>query len=358
MPASFLGKDAADFHPDAVASAERFVAVSRRLQDRSFWPLRVFANANLFLWHMDAFAASTDPVPAFAEILDRASAFLELAEAGAPRPGRFSAPLPREADPDKPTAAIFGQIYAPLTDEEYFAEAYATLDVRLSRNDIDPRLLFGGKIVLDAGCGAGKYSAAMARFGAAQVIGVDITADGVAQAAAQASKIPEKDRLSFRVGSVTALPVPDASVDLAWCNSVLHLVDHPERGIAELARVLKPGGLAFIYVNGRFGLLELLVRTLYAANEGLPRDFFQHCLGATGMNPGRVAWVVGFTFANYRFLPKVEVEAMLAASGFSIEKQLTRGIPTDQMEQVAAGLPFGTVKYGEAKLNYLARKVA
>jgi hypothetical protein len=42
--------------------------------------------------------------------------------------------------------------------------------------------------------------------------------------------------------------------------------------------------------------------------------------------------------------------------GFSDIRQLTRGVATDQIEQVTVGLPYARVKYGEAQLKYLATR--
>lgn len=352
-----LGLDTNAFDPRAIEAAEKFVETSRRLGDRSFWPLRIFTNAELFLWHLDAFDRPDDPVPLFVEAFDRARHFLENAAGSRLTAAAFPPRNPDDADPDEATGPIFGDIYSPITDEEYFGEALRTLESRLTLNGIDPHVLFKDKRVVDAGCGAGKYGAAMVRFGAAHVTGVDITVGGLEKARRQSSKFPEGARMEFRQGSVTDLPVEDGVADLAWCNSVLHLVDDPLKGLKELNRVLKPGGKAFIYVNGSFGLLEILVRALYAANQDLPRSLFQHALAATGMNPGRVAWVVGFTFANYRFMPRAWVEEMIAEAGFEVVTKLERGLPIDQCEAVAAGAPYASVKYGEAKLNYLMSKV-
>ncbi len=345
------------YNPHVTAAADRFVAASHALADRSFWPIRIFTNANLFLWHLEVFAGDNDPTPRMVDVLDRATSLLQDADKCGVCLEQFPPIDGKNKNPDDATGLIFGDIYAPISDREYFTEAYETLKTRLERNGVDPRRLFGGKVVFDAGCGIGKYSAAMAQFGAARVVGLDLTEEGVNKARAQASKIEYGERLSYFVGSVTDIPIMDGSVDLVWCNSVLHLVDRPMRGIQELARVLKPGGRAFVYVNGRFGLLELLVRTLYAANQGLPRSLFQHVLVLCGMNPGRIAWIVGFTFANYRFMPQAEVEKMLKDAGFVIESRLDRGIATDYSEQLAAGLPYGRIKYGEGKLNYLVRKI-
>lgn len=50
------------------------------------------------------------------------------------------------------------------------------------------------------------------------------------------------------VGSVESMPLPDASVDSVLCTQVLEHVAHPVQAVAEIFRVLKPGGAALITV--------------------------------------------------------------------------------------------------------------
>lgn len=65
---------------------------------------------------------------------------------------------------------------------------------------------------------------------------------------------PGADRRSVDVqGSITALPFPDASFDLAICYHVLEHVPDDRAGMRELARVLKPGGFALVQVPWRPG---------------------------------------------------------------------------------------------------------
>lgn len=354
---SLIGNDTGAFDQTALASAERFVRASCALDDRVFWPLRIFTNAQLFLWHIDAFAGPEQPVPAICKAFDAASSFLETA----PAAGLFSTqfpPAPREGMAPSKVGEIFGDIYQPLSDKEYFEDAYEVLNLRLTKNDVDPRRLFAGKVVVDVGCGSGKYSAAMIKFGAAKVRGFDIAEKALETGRHQAQKSGMSDRIEYQIGSALDVPASDESADVVWANSVLHLVDDANLALKEISRVLKPGGTAFIYVNGRFGLFELLVRALYAANKGISRQLYQHYLALSGMRPGRVAWVVGTTFAPYRFIPKDELERLFKKNALTIERQLTRGLATDQMEQVNSGLAYGTIKYGESKLNYLVRKAS
>lgn len=89
--------------------------------------------------------------------------------------------------------------------------------------------------VLDAGCGTGANLELLAEFG--RVTGVDLAAEALAHCRARGA-----DRLVR--ASVLDLPFEDASFDLVLSCDVLSEVGAPddERGLAELARVLRPGG--------------------------------------------------------------------------------------------------------------------
>ena len=89
---------------------------------------------------------------------------------------------------------------------------------------------------LDAACGTGRHAAFLASRGH-RVAGVDTSAAMLAHARAH---VPEA---TLAVGSLVALPIPDASVDVAVCAlALMHLRDI-RSAIAELARVLRPRGL-------------------------------------------------------------------------------------------------------------------
>jgi ubiquinone/menaquinone biosynthesis C-methylase UbiE len=60
--------------------------------------------------------------------------------------------------------------------------------------------------------------------------------------AAEGARICALPNVDVREGDAAALPVDDRSVDIVISNAVLNLVPEKERAIAEMARVLKPGG--------------------------------------------------------------------------------------------------------------------
>jgi SAM-dependent methyltransferase len=89
--------------------------------------------------------------------------------------------------------------------------------------------------VLDAGCGTGRYSTMLAGRGH-EVIGVDQSG---AMLDIARKKLPSAD---FREGDLTALPLPDRSVDAVLCALTLVHVPDLARALREFARVMRPGG--------------------------------------------------------------------------------------------------------------------
>jgi ubiquinone/menaquinone biosynthesis C-methylase UbiE len=100
--------------------------------------------------------------------------------------------------------------------------------------------------VLDVGCGTGKLlRRATTYWPEAQLIGVD-PANGMIEMAKRLTP-----NATFFTGMAEALPLEDASVDLALSTSSFHHWQDQAAGIREIARVLRPGGY-FVLVDASF----------------------------------------------------------------------------------------------------------
>ena len=114
-----------------------------------------------------------------------------------------------------------------------------------------------GERVLDLGCGAGRFVAAL-RDAGAEAVGVELAEAALGRARRNA---PGADlRLVEPDGS---LPLDHASVDLVWCSEVLEHVADTAYLLLEVRRVLRPGGRVLVTVpyHGRIkGALIALAR--------------------------------------------------------------------------------------------------
>ena len=117
----------------------------------------------------------------------------------------------------------------------------------LRKMTIDNALIKAGDSVLDVGCGTGEVALqAKTRAKAGKVYGIDPAPEMIATARKKAAR--KRLDIDFRVGVIEALPFPDASIDVVTSSLMMHHL--PEelkvRGLAEIYRVLKPGGRLLI----------------------------------------------------------------------------------------------------------------
>ena len=130
--------------------------------------------------------------------------------------------------------------------------SYNTPDISRQRlQTLKSLALNAGEHVVDVGCGTGFLVSEMAAVvgESGHLAGVDFSQDMLDVASKRCESLPQ---VTLRQGSADALPLEDASFDAASCTQVLLYVPDLQKSIAELARVLKPGGrLAVIETDWR-----------------------------------------------------------------------------------------------------------
>jgi ubiquinone/menaquinone biosynthesis C-methylase UbiE len=163
---------------------------------------------------------------------------------------------------------------------QHFNEAAA--DEENFPSTIDPRIYhvqlileyFGdlsGKRVLDAGCGKGRFARVLAEgYPRASIVALDL-------AEAMLRHVPEG--IGACAGSMTALPFPDGVFDCAYATESLeHAVDI-EGAVAELCRVVRPGGrIVIIDKNSKqWGRLKTPEWEKWFGRKELEKMLARHC---------------------------------------------------------------------------------
>jgi len=169
-----------------------------------------------------------------------------------------------------------------------------------------------GTRILEVAPGPGYLSIEIARRGAYQVIGLDISHTFVEIAARNAREA--NVNIDFRQGNASAMPFAAGSFDLVVCRAAFKNFSEPVKAISEMCRVLKPGGRAMIIDLRR----DVSQKTINQYVDRLGVGFFS-------------AWMMKLTF---RFM--------------LIKRAYTR----EQVSQFVALSPFGRYKLAENPIGF------
>jgi SAM-dependent methyltransferase len=163
-----------------------------------------------------------------------------------------------------------------------------------------------GQHALDVGCGPGALTAVLVdRLGAEHVSAIDPSESFVA---ALHERLPVVD---VRVGAAEALPYDDDTFDLALAQLVVHFMKDPVAGLAEMARVTKPGGLVAANVwdhargNGPVTMFWKAVHTLDPTEEmentmpGVREGHLAALFSEAGLTPEETTLSVEARFENF-----------------------------------------------------------
>lgn len=136
--------------------------------------------------------------------------------------------------------------------EDQFGQIDIYVFDQILRGNITPDMR-----VLDAGCGFGRNLVYLLRSGC-EVFALDEDAEGVEHvrqlSASLQTGLPAEN---FQVGSIEKMPFPDGFADVVLSSAVLHFARDDRqfrRMLAELWRVLKPGGMLFCRLGSRIGM--------------------------------------------------------------------------------------------------------
>ena len=171
-----------------------------------------------------------------------------------------------------------------------------------------------GGVILDVASGTAGVAIALAKRTTARIVGADLTEQMLRRGRRNVAAADLAARITLVAGRAEQLPFPDASFDALTFTYLLRYVDDPQATLAELARVVKPGG--------RVASLEFAVppSPLWRAAWWL---YTRTLLPAGGLVTGGKEWLDVGRFlgpnisAHYRRYPVDWTEAAWRSAGFT-----------------------------------------
>ena len=254
------------------------------------------------------------------------------------------------------TQQLYGSLWDQFDTSVYIEEAVRILRERFAEcGFLDS--IETGSTVLDAGCGSGRYSMALASLCSAKVIGLDLGTTSLENArriAADASIT----NLEFRTGNVLDLPFADGSIDCIFSNGVLHHTGDTARGLHEMHRVLRPGGRAFLYLYGAGGVFWHARRAARKVMQRIPREYTCDVLRMIGMPANRFIFVDTWYVPIEEHISRDALESLLSATGFShCEKMVSRRATDLDSAEIMDDPAFAAI-WGDGEHRYVLRKSA
>jgi arsenite methyltransferase len=202
--------------------------------------------------------------------------------------------------------------------------------------------LRAGETVLDVGSGAGIDSILAGRLvgPSGRVIGLDLLEEMCARAREHARQAGVDGWVEFRRGEMEAMPLPDASVDVVISNGVINLSARKSRALAEIFRVLRPGGrlcVVDLTVDDELPPTVLQSPAAWAGcvSGALSEDVFRRKLANVGFEQVVIGDPAPFGLAEAALYPLFTPETI---------EQMRQLLPPERHRQVATSVLVTAVR--------------
>jgi len=130
---------------------------------------------------------------------------------------------------------------------DYDAMDHAGVNARFVADFLAAHGRCRGGEVLDVGTGTALIPIGLARLDArARIVGVDLAGSMLDLAASNVDRAGLADRIRLRAADAKALDVPDGRYEAVIANTIVHHIPDPMLALAEMARVVAPGGTVFV----------------------------------------------------------------------------------------------------------------
>lgn len=207
------------------------------------------------------------------------------------------------------------------------------------------------KVIIDVGCGGGRYSNALRLLKAKSVIGIDYSDQGISTA----KKNYNYKNILFKKQDVLNIKFEKNKFDIVFSNGVLHHTSNLKKGIKELYRVCKPGGYIFLFLYGTGGLFWSARKEMNKLMKAIPQEYSQQILDIIGMPSNRFIFIDNWYVPIERHCSHEEIYKIFQSLGAEYIEKSKKGRKTD-LETGLLNYRKSEIIWGEGDIRLLIKK--
>lgn len=248
------------------------------------------------------------------------------------------------------TAGLYCDLWSKLDENALIEEAGELLTRRLTKEIVAEYVK--GKIVLDMGCGSGRYALALAALGAKEVVAVDYLSEAFENSRSHAKRL--RLPIMFMRANVLALPFEDRSFDFVFSNGVLHHTRDWSAALSEYGRMVRSSGYLYLYGSG--GLFWATRSAMREIFSRIPRVYAQTVLDIMRLPSNRFIFMDVWYVPIENHIKRVELEASLREMGLNYG-QVRSEVSFDLSSTRMLNMRGAEIMWGEGEHRYfVARK--
>ena len=249
------------------------------------------------------------------------------------------------------TQTLFGKLWNTRF-EDFSLDQKNFLNKLLKKLDFDTKKI-KNKLVLDMGCGSGRFSVAFARLGAKKVYGIDLGDEGLKIGKKIAKKFNVKN-VKFKKSSVLKTSFKSNYFDFVFCKGVLHHTGNLKDSLNEFLRLIKPNGYGFLYLYGKGGVFWYSRKKMRQIMKNIPYSFSIKILKLLGMPAERTVFVDSWYVPIEDHVSKNYLENFFKKNKLIFKKSTKNALPIE-LESMSKNKNFELL-YGDGEHRYLVRK--
>ncbi len=220
----------------------------------------------------------------------------------------------------KQTRKSFNYMWPKTTEKSNYDASAVMAELRV--NQIMKKILksnykMENKVILDSGCGPGRYIEKMLKFKPKQIIGID---SGFEIIKKNKKKFKNLKNIKFIKANINKLPIKNKKIDILISAGVLHHVGHTiESLVKDHARVIKDGGHFFVFIVGKGGQELDLWKFCRKVMRNIDiKEVFLRL--KNNISPLRIQGILDHSYGEYIETSRIKFEKILIKYFRKIEK--------------------------------------